>query len=160
PTLDGRTKPDVSAIDGVGVTGAGRFPNPFFGTSAAAPHVAGIAALLLQAAPCLVSGSAGGAAPADARAALRNLILTNAAALGDGVPNNVFGYGRADALASVQKTVPVINGSGTIVASGNSPLGATLTAEQLGFSDPNHCGLTSLAWTGGCGTSPGSTISC
>src|SRR5437762_11745604 len=36
PTIDGRLKPDVSAIDGVSVTAAGRFANPFFGTSAAA----------------------------------------------------------------------------------------------------------------------------
>jgi Subtilase family/Abnormal spindle-like microcephaly-assoc'd, ASPM-SPD-2-Hydin len=160
PTLDGRTKPDVSAIDGVGVTGAGRFPSPFFGTSAAAPHVAGIAALLLQAAPCLVSGSPNAAGPADARSTLRTLILTNAVALGGTAPNDIFGYGRADALASVQKTLPVFSGSGTVVASGNSVLGATLSAEQLGFSDPSHCALTRLSWTGGCGTSPGSTISC
>ena len=67
PTLDGRMKPDISAIDGVSITGAGRFGSPFFGTSAAAPHVAGIAALALQAAPCLVSGTAG-AQPPSARA--------------------------------------------------------------------------------------------
>src|SRR5207244_3528104 len=31
PTLDGRQKPDVSAIDGVSVTGAGGFSGTFFG---------------------------------------------------------------------------------------------------------------------------------
>ena len=45
PTLDGRPKPDIAAIDGVAVSGAGSFGTPFFGTSAAAPHVGGIAAL-------------------------------------------------------------------------------------------------------------------
>src|SRR5207237_1303588 len=50
PTVDGRTKPDISAIDGVSITGAGAFPTPFFGTSAASPHVGGIAALVLQSA--------------------------------------------------------------------------------------------------------------
>lgn len=44
-------KPDVTATDGVAVTGAGGFPTPFFGTSAAAPHVAAIAALLLNQTP-------------------------------------------------------------------------------------------------------------
>ena len=44
PTNNGATKPDVTAIDGVSVTGSGGFPATFFGTSAAAPHVAGLAA--------------------------------------------------------------------------------------------------------------------
>ena len=39
-------KPDMTAADGVSVTGAGGFPSPFFGTSAAAPHAAAIAALV------------------------------------------------------------------------------------------------------------------
>ena len=49
PSFQSRPKPDISAIDGVTVTGAGGFPSPFFGTSAAAPHVAAVAALVLQA---------------------------------------------------------------------------------------------------------------
>ncbi len=44
-------KPDLTAADGVSVTGAGGFPNPFFGTSAAAPHAAAIAALIKSARP-------------------------------------------------------------------------------------------------------------
>ena len=39
-------KPDITAADGVSVTGVGGFRPPFFGTSAAAPHAAAIAALL------------------------------------------------------------------------------------------------------------------
>jgi hypothetical protein len=39
-------KPDFTAADGVSVTGVGGFPSPFFGTSAAAPHAAAIAALV------------------------------------------------------------------------------------------------------------------
>ena len=49
PREETRSKPDVMGIDGVSVTGAGNFPSTFYGTSAAAPHVAGIAALVLQA---------------------------------------------------------------------------------------------------------------
>lgn len=100
PTLDGRMKPDISAIDGVAISGAGRFPSPFFGTSAAAPHVAGIAALALQAAPCLRAGSTGTLPPDQQRATLRTLILNGADRIGD-APDNTFGAG----LANAQRTV-------------------------------------------------------
>jgi hypothetical protein len=46
-------KPDITAADGVAVTGVGGFGSPFFGTSAAAPHAAAIAALLKSAIPAL-----------------------------------------------------------------------------------------------------------
>jgi subtilase family protein len=46
-----RQKPDITAADGVSVTGAGNFPSPFYGTSAAAPHAGAIAALLKSANP-------------------------------------------------------------------------------------------------------------
>ena len=48
PTFEVRQKPDVVAVDGVSVTGAGGFPTTFFGTSASAPHAAAIAALMLE----------------------------------------------------------------------------------------------------------------
>jgi hypothetical protein len=44
-----RQKPDITAADGVSVTGVGGFPSTFFGTSAAAPHAAAIAGLLKSA---------------------------------------------------------------------------------------------------------------
>jgi hypothetical protein len=47
PSLETRDKPDLAASDGVEVGGFGDFPSPFFGTSAAAPHVAAAAAQLL-----------------------------------------------------------------------------------------------------------------
>ena len=46
-----RQKPDITAADGVSVTGVGGFPTTFFGTSAAAPHAAAIAALIKSANP-------------------------------------------------------------------------------------------------------------
>lgn len=46
-------KPDFTAADGVAVTAVGDFYNPFFGTSAAAPHAAAIAALVKSARPDL-----------------------------------------------------------------------------------------------------------
>jgi len=163
PTIDGRLKPEISGIDGVSITAAGQFENPFFGTSAAAPHLAGIAALLLQAAPCLLNGASGAVNNANARGDLRSLILNNASPLQDSsgtIPNQTFGYGRADALASAEQTLPVYGGPPTLTISGNTPTGASLTAAQLGFGDPDMCPLTTLNWSGGCGTGPGSAMSC
>ena len=46
-------KPDITAADGVSVSGVGGFGSPFYGTSAAAPSAASVAALLVAADPTL-----------------------------------------------------------------------------------------------------------
>jgi hypothetical protein len=101
PTEDGRMKPDIVATDRVCITGAGNFQpsNPpcqetgrqFTGTSAAAPHVAAIAALLLDCHPYLT------------RAQLRDLIVNTAGDLGPVGPDNTFGHGLVDAHEAVQQ---------------------------------------------------------
>ncbi len=83
-----RAKPDVCGIDGVTVTGAGGFSNPFYGTSAAAPHIAAIAAQLW------------GRFPTATADEIRDQILDNSVDLGTTGFDYIYGYGRADALAS------------------------------------------------------------
>ena len=88
PSVESRDKPDIAAIDGVSVTGTGGFPDTFFGTSAAAPHVAAIAALLKEAMPH--------ATPAE----LRTALLDGAVDRGAVGRDLVFGEGLVDALLS------------------------------------------------------------
>ena len=88
PSEDGRLKPDLAGPDGVSVTGAGGFSSPFFGSSAASPHVAAVAALLLECNPSL------------SRVALRDLLLGSTVDLGVAGPDSESGRGRLDALAA------------------------------------------------------------
>ena len=76
--LTGVMKPDFVAPDCVSVTGAGGFASPFCGTSAAAPHIAGLVALLMSGYP--------GQSP-------YTLLQTSALPMGSPVPNGQFGYG-------------------------------------------------------------------
>jgi uncharacterized protein YjdB/fibronectin type 3 domain-containing protein len=48
-----RNKPDFTGVDCVSVSGAGGFPNDFCGSSAAAPHIGAIAALMWSNSPAL-----------------------------------------------------------------------------------------------------------
>ena len=97
PYRETRMKPDICGIDDVQVTGAGGFSSPFKGTSASAPHIAGIVALVWSANPTLPAS--------EIRSALR------ASADDRGTPGNdpVFGYGLANAanmLSLVYTPVP------------------------------------------------------
>ena len=86
PAVATREKPDLTATDGVSVTGAGGFPSPFFGTSASAPHIAGVAALLME----------GGRTASAARVAL----IQTAVDLGAAGRDRTYGAGRINAIAA------------------------------------------------------------
>ena len=86
PATEIRQKPDLTATDGVTVTGAGGFPSPFYGTSASSPHIAGVAALLMS----------GGRTASAVRVALSQ----SAVDLGPAGRDTDYGYGRIDALAA------------------------------------------------------------
>lgn len=100
PVRTERDSLDVAGIDGVstkaGIDGFFDY-EPFYGTSAAAPHIAAIAALLKEIKPDLT--------PAQ----IVDLIGGNAYDLGDTGYDGVFGHGRADALAIISAAVGTPN---------------------------------------------------
>jgi subtilisin family serine protease len=81
PTRDGRAKPDLSAPDGISVS-TEWYADGFYGTSASAPHVAGAAALVLEAHPTFT--------PAQVQGWLEDRALD----LGEAGRDNVYGAGR------------------------------------------------------------------
>lgn len=123
PNPETRNVPKITAVDGVQtrVGQLGFFSNPFFGTSAAAPHVAAIAALLWSAKPTLTSSQ------------IVQTLTQTAVDLGAPGFDTTYGFGRIDALQAV------------------SSLGATLTATKAGTgmvsSTPPgiNCGVTCIA---------------
>jgi hypothetical protein len=102
PVRTARAVPRLAAVDGVetAIGRRGAFPDPFFGTSAAAPHVAGCAALLLAA----------GAPPGDVVRAL----LATATDVGRPGLDYATGAGRLECaaaarLASGRRTPPIVS---------------------------------------------------
>jgi len=90
-------------VDGAGIDGVetrigqlGFFNNPFFGTSAAAPHVAAVAALLLDINPSLT--------PAQ----VSTVLNSTAVDIGVAGYDNESGFGRFDALAAADTTLATL----------------------------------------------------
>ena len=85
-------KPDITAPGRDIVSAGNKGPNVTkSGTSMAAPHVAGVIALILEANPNLSDTE------------IINIIKQTAVDLGDPGPDNKFGYGRIDAYKAVKK---------------------------------------------------------
>lgn len=99
----GRLKPDISAPGTnirSSVPGSGYGYN--FGTSMAAPHVAGLAALLIDAQPSL-RGNVDAIEDAIRSTALERTTDQLCGTIsGSEVPNNTYGWGRINALAAVE----------------------------------------------------------
>lgn len=94
PLPDGTIKPDVVGPDWVSTAAYG--PRSFPGTSAAAPHVAGVAALIKQAHPDWGPES------------IKRFLQSRAIDLGPPGPDNAFGAGLVQALMLEAVTVPLV----------------------------------------------------
>ena len=136
PTNDGRTKPDLCTPDNVS-TGTSPYTT-FAGTSGAAPHASGAAALLLSREPTL-SGSA-----------LRSRLLAQTVPMGSA---NVYGQGRLF-LSLPANQAP----TASFTYSPPSPaVGQTVTFNGSGSSDPDGS-IVSYSWAFGTGaTGSGAT---
>ncbi len=110
PQRETRPKPDLTAIDGVTVSGAGGYGNPisgsskrlFFGSSAAAPHVAGVAALTLQG----IYSEEPGITKIRARRQAFDALMASAVDLGLEGHDSIYGHGRVDALRAIRNVLP------------------------------------------------------
>lgn len=157
--LDGggelRQKPDIAAADGVETATPGF--NPFFGTSAAAPHAAAIAALLLEANPQ--------ATMAEVRAALSSTALDIEAT---GVDRDsgwglIMADGALDAITEADLSIGKSDSPDPVVA--GTTLTYTVTVSNAGPSHARHVVATdtlpagvTLVSTSGCEESPGGGV--
>lgn len=98
PSIIHRKKPDLIGIDGVSVTGAGGFSNPFFGTSAAAPHVAAVAAQLMSVSKRVTAKN------------VKDALTRGAVDLGNTGFDSTYGFGRVDGVAAKNELI-----EGTII---------------------------------------------
>ncbi len=170
-TVDGsgRRKPDVSA-PGVGVCSSeldGGYRSSD-GTSMAAPHVAGVAALLWSADPLLI-----GKVEASERVIAQTArpVTTTQGCGGDGpndVPNNVYGWGIVDALAAVEQIWLPMTITKQIISYGGFPPHLTYRLTLTNTSLTTLTGVvltdtlpsgTSLAWASGTYTESGGVVS-
>lgn len=132
PSVWGGMKPDITA-PGVDVLSAlpGGTYGLYNGTSMAAPHVAGVAALLLQANPALTYPQ------------LTGILTGTATALGSSTPNFHYGWGLVNAYAAAQLATNAGQISGLV---SNQRTHAPIAGAKITII-PRHSGITNTATT-------------
>jgi subtilisin family serine protease len=145
PTRDGRLKPDITAPGSVIYSARSFDQVPAFdpivpgndnyfimaGTSMAAPHVAGIAALAWQSNPVLTS--------VQMRERIRR--TANPPTDGSATPNTTWGYGKVNARAAVRNSVASITAPATAIP--GSPVNMTSENSSGAIGSP----ITSYSWS-------------
>ena len=146
-------KPDITAADGAAVSGAGGFPTLFYGTSAAAPHAAAIAALLKSANPALTQAQIKTAltstaidieAPGTDRDSGAGIVMAYPALQSLGAP--VVGKAFLE-LSTVSKTETCCNGDSFIDPGESGALRVTLN--NVGLLDATTATATLTTSTAG-----------
>jgi len=131
-TLASQNIPDNSTI--AGCMNDAKLPN-FFGSSAATPHIASIAALFLQANPALTLTQ------------LHDALSQTALPMGAPIPNYSSGYGFVQADLAAAKITPALPPVPTLTLGANSIVLGNSTS--LTWSSANNQGCTaSGTWTG------------
>ena len=130
PTANGAQKPELIAVDGVAVSAATSFRPRFFGTSAAAPHVAAVAALTLSTQPLLMAADGGD--PILERRLIRDLLLESAVDAGPDGVDLATGWGRIDAEAAIEAALDDIIPVVTAADSGPGSLRAAIERVNSG----------------------------
>lgn len=146
PTADGRTKPDMSAPSVV--DSASYAPEAFDGTSAAAPHVSGAAALVLQAFPEF--------GPDEIAAFLQERAID----LGPSGPDNAFGVGRlnlGEPPAAEEEPAPAVEAEPTPTEAAQEAAELRPTSTPRPAPEAPAVGLPSEGVTGGQATPPTQT---
>ncbi len=127
PTTDGRLKPDISGPDGVSSFVYGSF----FGTSAASPHVAGAAALILSSSPNLSVSQ------------LWDALISSATDIGPPGPDTVYGSGKLNLPPTLFTISPTIVDFGSVLVGGIWQ--SVITVQNIGSSDLNIENISSPA---------------
>lgn len=123
---------DVVTTDRMGANGydSGNYTNNFGGTSAAAPQVSGVAALMLSANPNLTEQQ------------VVNILNNTATDMGPNGFDNTFGHGRLNAEAAVEGALPDILGSATLCTSENYSVPVTGANVQWSASPSNMVNIS------------------
>jgi uncharacterized repeat protein (TIGR01451 family) len=125
PSPWGKVKPEISAPGkDVRSTLPGGAYGLRSGTSMAAPHVAGVVALMLQTAPAL----------ANNLNSISSTLLSTAIPLGSPIPNNDYGWGRVDAYNAVMAVGSFGAIQGAVTHAGSPIGGATIQITPHGGS--------------------------